>query len=75
MQLTRFPATVRRGELGWLPGDCFVAIHLIPEATIRLNSRLGKTSTNATTTTFTCFNAFGSDSFAVDLVLSNSYAA
>ncbi len=45
MQLTRFPATVRLGEPCWLPGDCFVAIHFIREATIRLNSRLGKTST------------------------------
>lgn len=29
-----------RGELCWRSGDCFVAIHSIPEATIRLNSRL-----------------------------------
>jgi len=34
-----------RGELCWLSGDCFVAIHSIPEATIRLSSRLVTTTT------------------------------
>lgn len=39
MLLMPFPATAPRGELCWLSGDYFVAIHFTPEATIRLNSR------------------------------------
>ena len=74
MLLTPFPATAPRGEPCWLPGDCFVAIHFIQEATIRLNSRLATTS-NAKSTTSISSNTLLRDSGTVDLVLSGQTAS